>query len=272
MPVDIDRSSPQSVLELRILTSRVGLHISPPEAITDPESASAAMRILPPEHNPDPDATTCLLAGPFTDFLRYSGPDSQWLIEIAHDICDPYLKRGALLVREDVAGQVMWRPVNGTDPLIASTYLYNIQFVVSLSKISQCEGKSRTTATGTASTMGSRVKERDGRRCWISRMGEPLVNSHICPKRMGDHLLRIVYHDFVSTPPPPALSIYNEMCGITLFSALDPFFDKYELGLRLIGPNLYQCHHFIPSDWPPALRLTIYGGGENLPETRGMGN
>jgi hypothetical protein len=27
---------------------------------------------------------------------------------------------------------------------------------------------------------------------------------------MGDHLLRVVYSTFVSTPPPPALSIYDE--------------------------------------------------------------
>ncbi|KAH9979724.1 hypothetical protein BJV74DRAFT_858012, partial [Russula compacta] len=161
---------------------------------------------MSPEHIPDPDATTCLLAGPFTDFLHYSGPDSQWLIEIAHDICDPALKRGALLVR-DVAGPVMWRTVNGTDPLTASTYL--------------C----------TASTMASRVKQRD-RQCWVTKMEDPLINSHICPKRMGDHLLRIVYRDFVSTLTPPTLSIYDEMCGISLTPNLDQLFDKYRFGLR----------------------------------------
>jgi hypothetical protein len=50
---------------------------------------------------------------------------------------------------------------------------------------------------------------------------------------MGDHLLRVIYNTFVSTPP--ALSIYDETCGITLSRVLDVPFDTYELGLRLVG-------------------------------------
>ncbi|SRR6266403_2825544 len=51
---------------------------------------------------------TCLLSGPLNDFLIYSGREqSQWLIDITHDICDPTLKCG-LLKMWDVAGE-MWR-------------------------------------------------------------------------------------------------------------------------------------------------------------------
>ena len=52
---------------------------------------------------------------------------------------------------------------------------------------------------------------------------------------MGDHLLRVVYNAFVSTPHP-ALSIYDEICGITLSMILDAWFDAYELGLRRVAP------------------------------------
>jgi hypothetical protein len=41
------------------------------------------------------------------------------------------------------------------------------------------------------------------------------TNSHVCPKRMGDHLSRVVYNSFVSTLP--ALSIDDEIWGITVW-------------------------------------------------------
>jgi hypothetical protein len=44
-----------------------------------------------------------------------------------------------------------------------------------------------------------------------------------------------LYGTFVS-PPPPTLSIFDEICGITLFDHLDRWFDKYELGLRFVAP------------------------------------
>jgi len=37
------------------------------------------------------------------------------------------------------------------------------------------------------------------------------------------------------SPPRPTLSIYDEMCGITLCPNLDISFDKYEFGLRFVA-------------------------------------
>ncbi|KAJ6626276.1 hypothetical protein B0H10DRAFT_2305801 [Mycena sp. CBHHK59/15] len=71
-------------------------------------------------------------------------------------------------------------------------------------------GKSVTTATGHSSTMADRVKRRDGV-CWATGSRGPLINSHICPKRMGDHLARIIFRIFSSASPPiPNLSIYDK--------------------------------------------------------------
>jgi hypothetical protein len=118
--------------------------------------------------------------------------------------------------------------------LTATTYLYDIEVTVSLTKFSGRQGKSETSTGGNATTMGNHVKERDGKICWVTGFANPVINSHICPKRMGDHLLRIIYEAFVSTPPPPTLSVFDEICGITLHMALDAWFDVYELGLRFI--------------------------------------
>jgi hypothetical protein len=154
------------------------------------------------------------------------------LTDVAHDLCDPTMKRGSLMVWDVV--ERVWRNINATGPLIASIYVYHIPHVVSLLKISLRTGRSVTSVSGNASTMASRVKQRDGQ-CWVTTGTHPITNSHVCPKRMGDHLLRVVYRTFVENPLP-TLSIYDEMCGITLTPTLDALFDIYELGLWSVAP------------------------------------
>ncbi|KAI0280829.1 hypothetical protein BGY98DRAFT_962099 [Russula aff. rugulosa BPL654] len=213
-----------------------------------------------PPNTASPSAFTCLLRGTLDEFLPYIGQEqSNWLIEISHDICDPARKRGSLKVW-DASGEG-WRHVNPTDPPTASTYLYVIWDVVPLTKFSERVGKSKTSSEGNASAMANRVRQRDGQECWVTRGIFPNSNGHICPKRMGDNLLRVVYRTFVSSPPPPALSIHDEICGITLSRTLNDWFDIYELGLRLVAPDKYICHSFPSQDWPQHLRRTIYGGG-----------
>jgi hypothetical protein len=128
-------------------------------------------------------------------------------------------------------------PVATTAPLTASIYRYDLPvgITVGLSKISRRARKSVSTATGNAGTMADRVKGRDGQ-CWVTAVDEPLVNSHICPKRMGDHVGQIIFPTFTSLPPPPNLSIYNEIFGLCLSKTLDAWFDKYEMGLRFVSP------------------------------------
>jgi hypothetical protein len=221
-------------LELRISANSVGLYPLPPTNINSDLLATQAMLPRPPPNTTD--GHICLLSGPLDDFLKYSRQEqSKWLIDIAHDICDPAFLRGSLLVWN--VGVQQWRPVAHTDPLTASAYLYDVPVgvIVGLSKMSTRTGKSITTATGHASTMADRVKRRDGV-CWASGSRYPLVNSHICPKRMGDHLARIIYRDFVSASTPiPDLSIYNEIFGISFAESLDAYFDVYELGLRFMS-------------------------------------
>ena len=183
----------------------------------------------PPNHNAT--SYTYLLEGPLDDFPFYSrGERSQWLIDMAHDICDPSQKRGSLQVQEDAA----WRDVNPTESLTGSTYRYHTQHTVSLTKISMQQGRSRTTTGGIASTMGSCVMQRDGQ-CWVTNILNPIKNSHVCPKRMGDHLLHIICHNFIPYPIPSLQSIYDERCGISLTPTLEYWFNTYEFGLRFVA-------------------------------------
>lgn len=222
-------------LELHIIANNVGVYPKPPDEIINDNDATTAMTITPPTPNIiSPPNFTCLLHGTLNEFCLYSGQEqSQWLIDIAHDICDPTMKWGILQV-QDMEGT--WRDVNPTDPLCTSIYLYRVQAVVSLTKISKCVQTSTTSSSGSHSTMQSHVMQRDGQQCWVTRATSQVRNSHVCPKQMGDHLLHFIYRSFVSSHLPPALSILDEMCGITLNMNLDDWFDKYELGLRLVAP------------------------------------
>ncbi|KAI0280472.1 hypothetical protein BGY98DRAFT_963564, partial [Russula aff. rugulosa BPL654] len=180
-------------IHLCIRTSRVGLYHQQPKNITSDTDVERSMMTDPP--NPSsPDDKTCLLSGPLADFLLFSREEkSKWLIDIAHDICDPKQKHGKLL----------WKDVDPTDPLTASDFLYDVQDVISLTKISHRKGRSKTSVTGSASKMENRVKGRDRQQCWVTRGGISTSNSHVCPKRMGDHLVRDIYRTFESTPLPP---------------------------------------------------------------------
>lgn len=169
------------------------------------------------------------------------------MIDIAHDICDPLNRRGSLVVYKEQ----QWILVANTDPLTASMYCYDLPpgVTVSLSKISQRAGKSVTSSAASAdeNTLANRLKGRDGK-CWMSGIIAPLANSHIVPKRMGDDTARSIFQTFTSIPPPPNLTLSDEIFCLSLSLTLDTWFDEYELGFRFVSPNVYECHLFINPD------------------------
>lgn len=223
--------SVDGILALDISSHHVRLYSDPPSPISDDALAIEAMT---PGNVPPNTPVTHLLSGRLTDFLQYSRQEaSKWLLDIAHDICDPVYRRGSLVVQQ---GQ-RWLPVTNTDPLVPSVYRYNLpeHVTVGLAKISLRQGRSVTSATGNAGTMASRVMARDGR-CWVSRGYDPLINSHICPKRMGDHMARIIYETYTDATLPLNFSIYHEVFGLNLTRNLDYLFDTYRLGFRYVAP------------------------------------
>ena len=234
------------LLELCIFTRVVGLY-PPAQRITSDEDAISAITTAPPNiassSGSDPEIIH-LLSGCLEDFLLYSGQDSHWLLDIGHDICDPHLKRGTLRVWD--GSQAIWASTNLSDPLTASLYCYDIENIISLSKISVHRRRSITTSSGDAGEMANQVKGRDGNQCWVSSESSEmqLINSHICPKRMGDHLLRTIFHDFVSPLATP-ISVYNAICGITLSRFMDAYFNMYELGLRHAPQPEVRCSFIV---------------------------
>jgi len=140
-----------------------------------------------------------------------------------------------------------YRPVGGQDPLEAKVYEYRIDVIVSLTKISLRNVKSVTRASGLAGTMANAVKTRDGR-CWVTGSTIITVNSHVCPKRMGNEQGAFIYSRYTGSPAPPGLTIYDPCFGICLCKNFDTFFDIYGIGFRKIldgnGQIQYRVHNF----------------------------
>ncbi|KAE9394644.1 hypothetical protein BT96DRAFT_1022433 [Gymnopus androsaceus JB14] len=172
-----------------------------------------------------------LLEGKLSDFQYFAGGErSQWLIDVAHGFL-----------------------VNPNDPLRAWIYEYRVAAPIRLTKISDRQDKSATSRSNAPQTMRTRVLGRDGL-CWISRETGPrtIKSSHICPKRMGDEQGRFLYEEFTNMPSPAGLSIFHPIFGVTLFTALDAYFDFYEVALKPTNGD-YVVHDFSGKN------LNIYG-------------
>ncbi|KAJ3777417.1 hypothetical protein FB446DRAFT_634145 [Lentinula raphanica] len=227
-------------LSLRILTAKIGLYTKEPVNVKADDAVVEAYTVTPPDSLLQNQYTT-LLEGEFTDFLNLSGHENaQWLIDIAHDLCDPRYKRGSLWVcRSD--GQD--HPVNPSDPLTPSSYEYRTSVVVHITKKSTREGKSRSQSWSDAKTMLEALRERE-EQCWITTSIEPVTIGHILPKRTGDAEARLIYEDFTDKPAPAGMTAFHPEFGILLDLNMEYWFDDYWIGFRLNGNNGYTVHNF----------------------------
>jgi hypothetical protein len=222
-------TSPET-LTLRIASSTVSVYANAVSPIQSHNDVDLASQVDPPSNQPHADFII-LLSGKLSDFIHFAGDGADdekagWLMDIAHDICDPRFKRGHLWLVGCSA------PVSRTDLLVADIYEYRVTSPIFLTKISVRQNKSQTASVGKPQTMGGYVKERD-HRCWISRKVDPLVNSHICPKRMGDAQSKRILEVFSGSTVTTEVSVFDPQFGISLLPSLDSLFDFYNLGFRV---------------------------------------
>ncbi|KAJ3976529.1 hypothetical protein EV361DRAFT_838118 [Lentinula raphanica] len=229
-------------LSLRILTANIGLHPQEPTSVDadDIQEVVEAHDVTSPEPLLR-NEYTCLLEGELTDFLVFSGDENaQWLIDIAHDLCDPRFKRGSLWV---CSNDNQDHPVNPTDPLTPSTYEYRTPVIIPITKKSNREGKSRSKSWSDAKNMFEALREREGR-CWISKSTMPITTGHIVPKRTGDAQARLIYEDFTDKPAPAGMTALHPEFGIILDLNMEYWFDDYWIGFRCNGNDSYTVHNF----------------------------
>ncbi|KAF9030966.1 hypothetical protein BDZ89DRAFT_1064292 [Hymenopellis radicata] len=228
------QETPSGELTLTVAALSVQQYAILPARIDTAADVQAALTTTP-QLNPYPIP---LLRGRVAEMCLYARAEqTRWLHDMAHDICDPVNRAGALWVRNISSDH--WTQAGATDQLLPRYTNTAVR-----------HNKSLTSLTGSGNDMRLAVAARD-QRCWISGApdGISTTNSHICPKRMGDAIASHIYTEFCGVPAH--LSIYNPEFGILLFG----------LGLRRVGQNhVYEAHNFhlgVPIDQMSILALPL---------------
>ncbi|KAH7099817.1 hypothetical protein BKA62DRAFT_708893 [Auriculariales sp. MPI-PUGE-AT-0066] len=202
---------------------------------------------------PATDELFGLLAGDLAKFQLFSQEaETDWLLDLAHNICDPRHRSGTLKMR--LTPSHPWQSTVAGQILTAADYLYDTMTVtLGLMRINRRKNKSRRrnseSASGAPGSMQAAVIARDTR-CWISQSSGRLVNSHIIPTRMGDALATRILEDFSFSPAKvnfaTQVSVFDPRLGLTLSRNNNALFAFYSLGFRARATNAhdYTVHVF----------------------------
>ncbi|KAJ3777418.1 hypothetical protein FB446DRAFT_681166 [Lentinula raphanica] len=255
----------QGRLYLIIKTIHIGVYPQPPTRFAANGDAQVFQAYTATSRDPNtttPSSVTYLLEGEVSDFCCFSRHENtQWLIDIAHDLCDPLHRRGILWI---VSSQYPI-PAHSGDPLYAATYEYQVLQgnVLQITKESPLRGDpsfSETSHSGGPRNSTS-VKNQDGV-CWVTHTSRPLKRSNIIPVRVGDAQARYIYQIFTNMANPPfAHGVQNPQFGIFLNTKFNYWFDQFHVGFRQTVNNHYYVHNFmnpgVPSTgtWPTAAHM-----------------
>jgi len=252
-----------STLTLYIYASQVSTYAEPRKVVQNDDEVVAGLAVVAvgAPFTTDPDALLGLLHGSLTEFEHFAREHGcLWLRRVAKGICSN--REGTLRVRDPGAAtdDGRFHMVADSDALIAADYLYVVGEVngdgdsdrdededggngdeakdedgggtyVALTKICRRYSVTSVSSTGSTSTMGNKVRIRDGQACWVSGMLAPLVNSHIIPVRVGDATARHILATFdVPEEVWRDITIFDPRFRCTLFAGLDPAFSMFEFG------------------------------------------
>ena len=224
-PPAVAQSSDSEMIYIRVHRSVVVFPTttSNPDIINQPSSATGHLY---------------LIEGSLGDIRRYAGTTVDWIIKVAHFICDP---TGIGQVYTHIVGSSYhwlyrdrnsdWRPVVLGDPLLPGIYEFVTTRSITLSKISERETHSMTSigSESSAATFRRHLDLRDDG-CVVTRTYASLIPSHLIPKRMGTDGAKEVVTRFVGAQAARDIHIFHPSIGILLFSALDDLVDHYNLG------------------------------------------
>ncbi|KAJ6470668.1 hypothetical protein C8R47DRAFT_1077681 [Mycena vitilis] len=237
-------SDGSSILTLVVRTSSVGIYHAPAAGHTQAGIEFApTLMTYPPPTNAHNDYMT-LLQGAFDDFNYYARQErAKWLIDIAHDICDPRHARGTLPVEVMSSQPLQWTPVDPNDPLAGSVYRYVVSPAVTsivLTKISARNSKSLTAEDGTATSMRTAVHARD-ERCWVSS------TYHLGFRARPDGQYEV--HSFVNETPGCTVTIYGKLLSTSALARASPPLHGHAASPPFPGrphippPGLFRWHY-----------------------------
>jgi len=181
-----------------------------------------------------------LIEGTFGDISRYAGTTVDWVIKIAHLLCEP-LGNGRVYTHTTGTPDIWrssdrdpsWQEVVEGDPLHPRIYEFESTFPITLSKISDRQSRSVTTqgsASRSSANAFRRILEQRDSVCVVCRYRAPLVASHLIPRRIGTDGAKTIVERFVGVFEATDIHDFHPKIGILLFIALDTWVGRYQAG------------------------------------------
>jgi hypothetical protein len=180
-----------------------------------------------------------LIQGTLEDITRYAGTTVDWVIKVAHLLCDP-LGAGRIFTHASRAPDdwyntdrdSSWQEVVRGDPLLPNIYEFVTSHPITLSKISARHNRSVTTggpqAQGNSNAFKKALSDRDGS-CVITG-SRPSVGSHLIPRRVGQNGVTEIMERFAGATEAVGAHVYDPRIGINLFGTVDDWVDVYKVG------------------------------------------
>ncbi|KAF5376700.1 hypothetical protein D9615_007863 [Tricholomella constricta] len=257
-------------------TENVYIRVRQSLVVSDPTIANPTT-VNPPPSIPQSSGHLYLIKGSIDDIRRFAGATVDWIIKVAHLICDPsgagqvYTHRTGTPLYwydrdRDASG---WVQVNLGDPLVPGIY----EFVttggpITLSKISERQSRSETSVGSDEFSSASFHRDlelRDGKACVVNGADRALIPSHLVPKRIGTDGAKDVVTRFVGAGAALDIHRFHPDIGVLLFCPLEYLVDNYMLGFYHVAGQIYTLHNFDPDDPDVPFTGTTFTDVTDLP-------
>ncbi len=184
-----------------------------------------------------------LIEGKFEDITQYAGTTVDWIIRIAHLLCDP-LGTGHIFTHTTGTPSdwhssdrtPSWQEVIHGDPLLPGIYEFDSTHPIILSKISDQQSHSVTThgSESSSSTFHRLLLQRDSG-CAVTTNEYSVIASHLIPRCIGSDSAKAIVEQFVGVTEAADIHQYHPKIGILLFSGLSYSVDIFQAGFYHIA-------------------------------------
>ena len=236
MAITAEPSSPTSLIFIRV---RLALILPVPMVTTAPSAPDDPPSGVPPP--PSDDGHLYVIEGSFDHINRYAGGTVDWIIKVAHLICDPL---GTGQIYTHTTGTHVdwyrsertstWRQVAQGDVLRPGIYEFDSSTPIILSKISERRNRSVVSndslARHSSSTFSTLIARRDGGICVVSGAQYLHQASHLIPKRLGSDGAKDIVTRFSGPQAAVGIDKFDPRIGVYLSLTMDILVDSHTVG------------------------------------------
>ena len=182
-----------------------------------------------------------LIEGAFGNITRYAGNTVDWVIKMAHLLCEPLgdgrvytHTTGTPTIWQNSDRDSSWQEVVQGDLLHPGIYEFESTSPITLSKI--CDRQTRSvTSRGSVSVSNSttfrrRLSQRDGGGCAVTTNQASVIASHLIPRRIGSDSAKDIVERFAGAIEAADIHQYHPKIGLLLFSGIDHLVDIFQAG------------------------------------------